>query len=76
MNFLMRPGTPFYRSQLRARALEAWRGAEQLVAQRWSAYLEAEHEARPGLFAAYVAALDAEAAAADELAQASLRVAA
>ena len=35
---------------------------------RWDTFLEADRASRPGAFAAYVAALDAEAAAAGELA--------
>ena len=52
----------------RAEALEVWRDAEQLVSTRWDAFLEAEPEARRFAFASYVAALDAEEAAATELA--------
>ena len=60
----------------RAQALEVWRDAEQLVSTRWDAFLEAEGEARRFAFASYVAALDAEEAAATELAYFALRVAA
>jgi hypothetical protein len=60
----------------RAEALEVWRDAEQLVSTRWDAFLEAESEARRFAFASYVAALDAEEAAATELASFALRVAA
>ena len=60
----------------RAEALELWRYTEQLVSTRWDAFLEAEPEARPFAFASYVAALDAEEAAANELASLVLRVAA
>jgi hypothetical protein len=60
----------------RAPALEVWRDAEHLVATRWHAFLEAEPETRRFAFASYVAALDAEEAAAIELASFSLRVAA
>ena len=51
-------------------ALDTWRDAELLVQQRWDTFLEADRASRAGAFAAYVAALDAEAAAARELAQA------
>jgi hypothetical protein len=44
--------------------LEAWRAAEQLVRERWTEYRAARREDRAGAFAAYTAALDAEAAAA------------
>jgi uncharacterized damage-inducible protein DinB len=60
----------------RAQALEAWRDAERLVSTRWDAFLTAEPEARRFVFASYVAALDAEEAAATELASRALRVAA
>jgi len=60
----------------RAQALEAWPDAEQLVATRWHAFLKAEPEARRFAFASYVAALDAEEAAAAELASLGLRMAA
>lgn len=53
-------------SQLRA--LEAWRGAAQLVWIRWRTFLEAGPETRAWAFAAYVSALDEESAAAAELA--------
>ena len=60
----------------RAQALEEWRDAEQLVSTRWDAFLEAEPEARRFAFASYVAALDAEEAAAIELASFALSFAA
>jgi hypothetical protein len=52
----------------RARALETWREAADLVGTRWDAFLEAEPEQRAWAFRAYVAALDAEEAAAAEMA--------
>jgi hypothetical protein len=52
----------------RARALEAWRNAEQIASERWDAFLEAVPETRRWAFASYLAALDAEEAAANELA--------
>jgi hypothetical protein len=70
MTFLIRPGAPLYEAQLQARALDTWRDAELLVKVRWNTFLEANRASRPGAFAAYVAALDAEAAAAGELAHA------
>jgi len=60
----------------RAQALEVWREAEQLVSTRWDVFLAAEPEARRFAFASYVAALDAEEAAATELASLALRIAA
>jgi hypothetical protein len=60
----------------RAQALEVWRDAEQLVSRRWDAFLKAEPASRRFAFASYVAALDAEEAAAAELASLVLRIAA
>jgi hypothetical protein len=48
-------------------ALESWRSAAALVRFRWRQFLAADGTTRPATFAAYVAALDDEAAAADEL---------
>jgi hypothetical protein len=48
-------------------ALESWRSAAALVRLRWRQFLAADHSTRPATFAAYVAALDVEEAAADEL---------
>jgi hypothetical protein len=70
MTFLIRPGAPLYQVPPRARALDAWRDAELLVHLLWNTFLAADRASRPGAFAAYVAALDAEAAAAGELADA------
>jgi hypothetical protein len=52
----------------RAQALDAWREAADLVSARWQLFLEAESEGRQWAFASYVAALDAEAAAAADMA--------
>jgi hypothetical protein len=52
----------------RAQALDAWREAADLVSTRWHRFLEAESEGRQWAFVSYVAALDAEAAAAAEMA--------
>ena len=71
MTFLIRPGAPLYQAQLQALALDMWRDAELLVQLRWDTFLEADRaSSRRGAFAAYMAALDAEAAAAGDLAQA------
>jgi hypothetical protein len=51
-----------------AEALYAWREAADLVATRWQLFLEADAEGRRWAFASYVAALDAEAAAAADMA--------
>jgi hypothetical protein len=72
VNFLTQSSTAFHRGELRTHVLQTWRGAEELVALRWRAYLDADSETRPAAFAAYVAALDVEEAAADELWQMSL----
>jgi hypothetical protein len=52
----------------RSRALETWREAADLVSTRWQLFLAAESEGRQWAFASYVAALDAEEAAAAEMA--------
>ena len=70
MTFLIQPGARLNRAQLQALALDSWRDAEQLVRLRWDTFLVADRASRPGAFAAYLAALDAEAMAADELAYA------
>jgi hypothetical protein len=70
MTFLIRPGAPLHQGQLQARALATWHDAERLVQLRWDTFLAADRASRRGAFAAYVAALDAEAAAAGELAHA------
>jgi len=51
-----------------AQALEAWREAANLVSTRWRLFLEADSEGRPWAFASYVASLDAEEAAAADMA--------
>jgi hypothetical protein len=60
-------------SQTRAQAvaLMEWRDAAELVSSRWRTYVEVEPEARAFAFASYVAALDAEEAAAAGLASLS-----
>jgi hypothetical protein len=76
MTFLIRPGAPLYQAQLQALALDTWREAELLVQSRWDDFLVAGRATRRGAFAAYLAALDAETAAADELAHSHLAEAA
>ena len=49
-------------------ALEIWREAEDVVAERWATFLESETEGRRWSFGSYVAALDAEELAAANLA--------
>ncbi len=76
MTFLIRPGVPFYRRQLHARALRAWRIAADLVWARWEALQEATPDGRASALAAYLASLDAEATAAAALADLRLSQAA
>jgi hypothetical protein len=59
---------PAFVASSRADALEGWRDAAGLVRLRWHAFLEAGSANRSSAFAAYVAALDAEEAAAAEMA--------
>jgi hypothetical protein len=51
----------------RAQALDAWREAASLVSTRWQLFVVAESQGRQWAFASYVAALDAEEAAAAEM---------
>ena len=60
--------TPLFPARGRARALDTWREAARLVGIRWRGFLEADPASRSWAFAAYVAALDAEEAAASEVA--------
>lgn len=60
------------RSRCQMQALDAWREAERLVSDRWTTFAGAEPEAIQFAFASYVAALDAEEAAAAELALTAL----
>ena len=53
-------------------ALVKWRDAENLVRDRWETFLHAERAGRRLMFASYVAALDAEEAAAHEFAECSV----
>ena len=61
---------PLFTVGSQTRALETWRRAERLVELRWSEFATADRASRPFAFALYVAALDAEEAAAVELATA------
>lgn len=56
------------RGSNRSQALNEWREAARLVSARWALFLEAGQEARSWAFASYVAALDAEEAAASQMA--------
>jgi hypothetical protein len=54
---------------IQAHAHDAWREAELQVHARWDAYLVADRRSRRTAFASYLMALEAEAAAAEALAQ-------
>jgi hypothetical protein len=56
--------TPRFGARSRAEAFDAWREAADLVSAQWHLFLEAESGSRAMAFAAYIAALDAEEAAA------------
>jgi hypothetical protein len=60
--------TQLQQSRAQSHALDAWREAADLVWRRWTIYRAVEPEARTFAFASYVAALDAEQAAAGEIA--------
>jgi hypothetical protein len=62
-------------TQRRARRVEVWRATAGVVWMRWEAFLEAPRETRAGAFAAYMSALDAEAAAAADIAATTPRAA-
>lgn len=65
--FTIPPGnSPFARLR-RPRPLDLWRDAAARVWSQWDLVLVAPAAGRAAAFAAYLAALDAEAAAADEL---------
>jgi hypothetical protein len=56
--------------------LDDWRTAARLVSTRWEAFREAEPKMRTFAFAAYLSALDSEAAAAADLSALAPRTAA
>jgi hypothetical protein len=56
-----------YRAARLAKAQSVWRDAARLVGARWETFLQAEAPMRSFAFASYVAALDAEEAAATEM---------
>jgi hypothetical protein len=68
--------TSLFASRGRARALETWRESADLVSIRWRLFVETEPERRAHAFASYVAALDAEEAAAADVAVLSTSLAA
>jgi len=59
---------PLFAVRSRIRALETWREAARLVSTRWELFLDAEPETRKWAYASYLAALDAEEAAAADMA--------
>jgi hypothetical protein len=70
--FTTSPITSLFAGRSRDQALEAWRGTADIVGIRWQNFLEADSESRSWAFALYVAALDAEEAAAAELAASTM----
>jgi hypothetical protein len=66
--FTTSPITSLFAGRGRDQALAVWRKAADSVGIRWQNFLEADSESRSWAFALYVAALDAEEAAAAELA--------
>jgi hypothetical protein len=66
--FPIRRGAPYDGIPLQPRPQDAWRAAARLVWTRWEAFLESPREGRSRAFASYLAALDAEAAAAADIA--------
>jgi hypothetical protein len=70
------PRMPLFAAPSPAEALETWRSAAGLVGTRWQLFLEAEPESRSWAFASYLAALDAEEAAAADLSALSTGLAA
>jgi hypothetical protein len=54
-------------------ALGVWRAAAHLVSVRWQTFLDADPRARRLAFASYIAALDAEEAAAADVAEIAAR---
>ena len=74
--FGMAYGTALFAGPGQAQAQQVWRDAANLVATRWQLFLEAEPESRAWAFACYVAALDAEEAAAADMAALASRIAA
>lgn len=67
------PGrTSPFRERIRSLAVSRWRDATRLVWTQWDRFLAAPPATRSVAFAAYLAALDAESAAAGELANLKL----
>jgi hypothetical protein len=71
MAFLMSSRSARHEVRTHGDALASWRAASRLVGRRWDEFAAAGDADRSDAFAAYVAALDLEEAAADELASAA-----
>jgi hypothetical protein len=67
---------PFARKEPSERATQAWREAAAAVSARWASFVQALPQERSTAFASYVAALDAEEAAAARIERLTLRRAA
>jgi hypothetical protein len=67
----LRRSTASQSGSLRSHPLDVWRSAAAVVWARWEGFREAPRETRSRAFAAYLAALDAEEAAASEIAAVS-----
>jgi hypothetical protein len=70
------PRIPLFAAPTPVEALETWRSAAGLVGTRWQLFLEADPVSRSWAFASYLAALDAEEAAAADLSALSTSLAA
>ena len=66
--FLTDSTSVLLRDRGRAQVFDSWREAADLVRARWETFVTAEAESRGHAFAAYLAALDAEEAAAADIA--------
>lgn len=64
-----------YRERHLVGALATWRDAADLVSQRWDGFLQSEAPTRAFAFGSYLAALDAEEAAAAEMSRLVTRTA-
>lgn len=76
MKFLFRSSRPLDPARSRACAVDAWNTAAGRVWSRWDAFLAAPESRRRRAYEAYLAALDAEEAAAQRLAEAGVSMAA
>jgi hypothetical protein len=65
----LRSAAPCSADEVYSRALDSWRDASQAASDTWQLYLTTRRASRASAFGAYVAALDAEEAAAGDLAR-------